>query len=317
MKQFYLGKATRTGIIHERHGLQNEDRAVIIEHDAYIWMGVFDGVSQGGGGGIAASIASQCMESTIRDLIGKDIDEIGNEIMSRAQAAILDAGRQNPGPQGMHTTGVIICIDKVDKILTWFSIGDSAAFVCPKRKKPIKLTVEDTDIGEMLANGRISQKEAKSAVGGQALNRCLGMIDVSPLIMSQYIRTGQIQLKSNDTVIICSDGFYSKVSPKQIAKLIKNGSTPEQFVKAARNNKSLDDITIAIAKPIPEKRNIQLRTCIVIAVSFFIIGILMGASFTEFVRKKRQTQSSFIYETTHVSATIDTSTINTGEYETH
>lgn len=318
MYSYTVETASRTGISHEKHGLPNEDRAVVIEQDTRIWMGVFDGVSQGGGGGKAASIASECMESILKDSEGEDILMTGFNIMRQAQDSILAIGKQHPEYGRMRTTGVLACIDKSEKMLSWFSIGDSAAFICPKRKKAKKLTIEDTDIGEMLSQGKMSSKEAERATGGHELNRWLGMEGISPEVITHYVRFGQTCLKQKDSVLICTDGFYTRISPKMISKFLRKGASSEDLIKEARLLKSQDDITVALARTVKRAQHhlIPLGFCIAIVSFFFAAGVLLGVGLSDWSRRTKTNHEIILQEVGQHPVPMDTTSLKFDKHET-
>lgn len=285
MYKYIIDKATRTGTAHERRGNPNEDRHFVYQENGCIWMGVFDGVSQGGGGGQAASLALESMESILEDSLNKDIHYIGLSIMESAQEAILDAQVKHPEYGALQSTGAIACINLINRSLTWFSIGDSAVFVCPRKKLPIKLTTEDTDIGERLSQGRISRNTALKATVGHELKRWLGM-DITPKGIRRFIRTGTRPLDQDDIIMVCSDGFYSKMPPRLFNRLVWKREDAKVLAKKAKDLGSQDDITIIYARPIAEKPTMQIHHKIAIAVLMFSLVVLCGVVIIILLKEK-------------------------------
>lgn len=318
MNTYKTGTFTRTGRSHENSGRPNEDRAVVVQQAMSVWMGVFDGVSQGGGGAMAATIAAQSMETVISELENTDIYETGLKIIARAQASILETGRKHPEYGKMQTTGVVACIDQRENILTCFSIGDSAAFVCSSKGRLKKLTVEDTDIGMMLSQGRISKREASKIQGGHELNKWIGMENVPAESMSDMVRCTQIPLKHNDSVLLCSDGFYGCMKAKKIIKLMKEELPPESFVKEALKCGSKDDITVVIAKPENRRQPKMISLSLSIALTSFCFagGLFLGSWFGSLQRAGYDVRRPDIKEMTEKQFPADTITIKNIEYAT-
>lgn len=316
MSNYYVDKATRIGTSHEKRGLVNEDRAVIYQSGTRIWMGVFDGVSQGGGGSMASIIASECMETILSAHSDDDIHHIGFSIMKSAQENILRASAEHSEYGKMQTTGVIACIECYDRSLTWFSIGDSAIFVCPNRKKPVKLTTEDTDIGELLAQGKMTKRDASKATVGHELNRWLGM-GVEPASIDCYVRTGTIKLRSDDLILVCSDGLYSKITPKTLGRLICKNYNPERLVKAAKDSGSQDDITVIVAKPYTRKRLCRIPPGLLLASAVFLFtcGFLCGALLSRTMKRNEPFPRPTIQESVPATGPVDTLTFKTKENE--
>lgn len=317
MSNFYVDKATQIGTSHEKRGLVNEDRAVIYQSGTRIWMGVFDGVSHGGGGSMASIIAGNSMETILNIPGDDDIHHIGFSIMKCAQENILKTSAEHSEYGKMQTTGVIACVECDDCSLTWFSIGDSAIFVCPKRKRPVKLTTEDTDIGELLAQGKMTEKDASKATVGHELNRWLGM-DVDPASIGDYVRTGTIKLRSDDLVLVCSDGLYSKMTLKTLGRLIRKNYSPDMLVKAAKDSGSQDDITVIVAKPYTYKRICRISPALLMASAVFLFtcGFLCGALLSRTMKEKLPFSRPNIQEEVPVIGPIDTLTFKTKDGET-
>lgn len=278
MNDYILREASKRGIAHERCGRENEDRSLVIQKDDCIWLGVFDGVSEGGGGAVAATVACKIMEIVLGETTQKNIEQVGLSIMKRAQEEILTYSAVHPESGKMRSTATIACIDKRQHTLTWFSIGDGAGFICNKKGKLQKLTIEDTDIGELVAEGKISRKTALQATVGHELNRWLGM-DVKADMFENYIRSGCIGLNKYDSVLLCTDGLHSKLPDKIIARSVQNKDDIETLIIKARKAGSQDDITLILASPAVIKNTIQLPIKLAIAcmVLSFAFGILLGA----------------------------------------
>lgn len=313
MKKYIIEKASRTGISHERHGLTNEDRCATFQRDNLIWMAVFDGVSQGGGGAQSSSLAVECMQTTLDDTIDRSIYQKGISIMRLAQERILAESATHPEYGEMRTTGVIACIDTVNHSLTWFSIGDSAIFVCPKRGLPIKLTIEDSDIGELLSQGRITEEDASRAAVGHELNRYLGM-DVQSDSIHNYIRTGTRSLSKEDAILCCSDGLYSKVSPKLLRQHFRQNGSLDSLIKFARNLGSEDDITVIFARPEPKARTQRPHMTVAIIFFAFALGFFCGAGYS--LMKMKETVPSHRLDnpdTLITTVPLDTLAIKTDE----
>lgn len=315
MYSYSTGKASRTGISHERHGHPNEDRCAIFQGEGLVWMAVFDGVSQGGGGAMASSLAVESMQTVFDDTVDENIYQNGVAIMRLAQERILTESASHPEYGEMRTTGVIACIDTVNHSLIWFSIGDSAVFVCPKRKLPIKLTMEDSDIGELLSMGGITEAAASRATVGHELNRYLGMA-VRPDDIQNYIRTGTRKLSKDDTVLCCSDGLYSKVTPKILKQQFRKSRSLDSLIKIARELGSEDDITVTCARPEEKANNHQAIYRIIVAFTFFAfaLGFFCGVRYS-LLRMKEIVPSTRldIQDTFRTFAPIDTMLIKTDE----
>ncbi len=317
MGKYIIEQATRTGISHERKGLDNEDRAEVIIHGDRIWMGIFDGVSQGGGGAMASALAGDSMKTILDEEEGSDINECGLVILQRAQEIILKTGAEHPEYGIMQTTAVIACLEQESHKLSWFSIGDSALFVIPKRGKARKLTIEDTDIGEMVALGKMSLKEASKATVGHELNKWLGM-PVPPEGICENIRTGATILGHHDSVLVCSDGLYAKVPDIVLADWLRKGKEATSMAKAAVDLGSMDDITVITVVPERFLRCGQVPLGLMLAsvVFSFALGFLCGTGVSIKMKDLGNIQRPIMQDTTEVVSRTDSLTIMCEDNET-
>ena len=274
---YIIKNLSKQGIAHERNGRENEDRTTTFQTDEYIWLGVFDGVSEGGGGAVAASVASESMNAVLTGSSFDSVLDAGFAIFRRAHASILEMNMVHPEYGKMRTTGAVACIDRKNHSLRWFSIGDSAIYLFRKHRKLQKLTIEDTDIGILLAQGKISHKAASRATIGHELNRWLGM-NVHPDAIDNYVRTGYIELHKQDSILLCTDGLYSKLSFKQLSRLISNEADPEILIKSAIQSGSEDDISLIHAIPDikPSSTLISLKLVLASMILMFACGFFSG-----------------------------------------
>lgn len=317
MGKYIIEQATRTGISHKRKGLDNEDRAEVFIHGDRIWMGIFDGVSQGGGGAMASALAGDSMKTFLDEEDGGDINECGLVILQRAQEIILKTGAEHPEYGKMQTTAVIACLEQESQKLSWFSIGDSALFIVLKRGKARKLTIEDTDIGEMVALGKMSLKEASKATVGHELNKWLGM-PIPPENIRENIRTGVTILGSQDSILVCSDGLYAKVPDVVLADWLRKGKDAESMAKAATDLGSMDDITVIKAVPERVQRcgKVPLGLMLAAMVFSFALGFLCGTGASIKMKDLSYIQRPTMRNSTEVASQTDSLTIMHKDNET-
>lgn len=279
MNTYTTSAATTRGMAHFRIGTSNEDRS-FPDPESMKWFGVFDGVSEGGGGDIAASVA--------RDTLGKmscescrtdaEIYATGKAILEAAHEAILKRQKEVPGFKGA-STAVIAYIG--EGRIHWFSVGDSAVFRITSKGKPIKLTSEDSVAGNMVAKGEISASAAAKLPSTQhALTRYLGM-DTRGEDFRDLIHCGTEAIGPADSILLCSDGLYTHVPAKEIAKVVNNSPHPsEDLVTLAKEEYgSADDITCIVLKPLGQegkKRGLPRALMLALAAIVFATGFFFG-----------------------------------------
>lgn len=230
----------------------NEDRHFPAR--GLIWGAVFDGISSGGGGEMAAAAALNAMKSIVGSERNPDWDipETGLAILRKAQSEIRTRRESSPQSMGIGTTAAIVCIDNADNMLYWFNIGDSAIIRCRKGKAPVKLTAEDSVIGRLLAEGKITSQEADRLpqIRSHELVRFLGM-DTASGEIADFVSMGKERLAPDDCVLVCSDGLSGYVPAKQIQRVISSSAEPaeELIAMAADRYGSPDDATAVVIRP--------------------------------------------------------------------
>lgn len=302
--------------------IKNEDSFYFKVAEQYIWLAVFDGVSEGGNGEIASGLAREVMTAMLNDITsGINIPKYGLAILSKAQNEIISKQQESEELARISTTAVIACIDTVSKKLHWFSIGDSALFICGKTKTPVKLTVEDSANGYLLAKGKISVSEAKRMYVGNALDWCLGKhVETEELIA--HVHYGCAPVKPQDTIMVCSDGLYSYLPPKYIGRILRKGNSIEKrntmLIQSAKKYGSRDDITVICAVPDGGKKASQVPISIALAaiVFFFALGFLCGTKLSFQLKGNDVRLSPINQEAVQMMAPLDTLTIIPEENET-
>lgn len=302
--------------------IRNEDSFYFKVTGQCIWLAVFDGVSEGGGGEIASGLAKDVVSTMLNGITsGINIPKFGLEILSKAQNEIISRQQESVEMARISTTAIMACIDTVAEKIHWFSIGDSALFICGKTNKTVKLTVEDSANGYLLAKRKISIREAKRMPVGNALDWCLGKhVETEELIA--HVHYGCAPLKPHDTVMVCSDGLYSYLPPKSIGRILRKDDTLEKkntmLTKSAKEHGSRDDITVICAVPDGGKKVTQVPIAIALAaiVFFFALGFLFGTK-TSFQLKGNDIKLSPINQKAiQMMAPLDTLTIIPEENET-
>ena len=302
--------------------IRNEDSYYFKVTGQWIWLAVFDGVSEGGGGEIASGLAREVVSAMLNGITsGINIPKFGLEILSKAQNEIICKQQEREELARISTTAVMACIDTVAEKIHWFSIGDSALFICGKTKTPVKLTVEDSANGYLLAKGRISVSEAKRMYVGNALDWCLGKhVETEELIA--HIHYGCAPLKPQNTIMVCSDGLYSYLPPKSIGRILLKGDNIEKkntmLIQSAKKHGSRDDITVICAVPDGRKKATQVPIAIALAaiVFYFALGFLCGTKLTFQLKGNDVKLSPINQEAVQMMAPLDTLTIIQEENET-
>lgn len=204
-------------------------------------------VADGMGGHNAGDYASRFCVEVFTEQIKKNQKKtpIGmiEEALKYTNNLLLEEARVNDSLQGMGTTFVVATI--IDSVMYVANIGDSRLYVIGDSMKQI--TEDHSLVEEMVKNGELDRKDMRFHPNKNIITRALG---ANANVVPDYF---EINLKADDTVLICSDGLTNMVDDHEIMNIIKQ--YPEDLEKAAKTlveranaNGGKDNISIIIVK---------------------------------------------------------------------
>jgi len=215
-------------------------------------------VSDGMGGALAGEFASRIAVEKITTLLPRafqhsalgsqpGFSDVLAELFTQIHCSLAFVGGSYEETEGMQTT-LSVC---------WFApgwmyfghVGDSRIYHLPKRKKAIKqLTEDDTHVGWLLQNGKITEYEARIHPRRNILQKALGG-------SNQFVdpQVGAIACECGDTFLLCSDGLIDGLLDDQIVEILREPqsskmiSSPAQLlVEASVKNSGRDNTTALV-----------------------------------------------------------------------
>ena len=208
--------------------------------------------ADGLGGHEGGELASRHFCESLIALAPDNIDKLRQSAEDTLLKMINDAvtqmrsiiQQQHPGVDA-HTTCAIIWIDKTTGNVTTAHIGDSRIYLFDK--KTIHWRSRDHSVVQMLVDlGDISEEEMGHHPEQGQLTRSIGMEgEIKPTIKSHTPFT------KNQTVLLCSDGFWEQISNKEIkslAKVLSVRKNLKELVATAvkRGGKKGDNVTAQV-----------------------------------------------------------------------
>lgn len=223
---------SKTGLVRQA----NEDRFYKGEK-LYI---VADGMGGYQGGAIASQLA---IENIVSEL--KDKSSINEELIEKA---ILTANRiiwqkmkSDEALAGMGTTVVVAAVE--GNTLHWGNVGDSRLYIYGDNQL-IQLTKDHSLVQSLVDSGKCPEEERKSYPKRNYLMRAVG---VDPAL---DVDTGNVQIKSGDIILLCSDGLSAYLSDEKILEIlsapIEETEKIERLVSAVYELGARDNVTIII-----------------------------------------------------------------------
>lgn len=174
-------------------------------------------------------------ESRMREDIGR--------IISSENEGLLHYGKEHGIYLGTTVTAFLLV---ENRFFVWH-VGDSRLYKISS-SKIYKLTDDHTVIAKEIAEGRLTEKEAKKDPRRNVLLQCIGATsDVNPDMFCGEVEKG-------DILLLCSDGFRHEVSEKEILNMLlkcdnsKFNEKLRELIDLNLKRKELDNISVALVK---------------------------------------------------------------------
>jgi protein phosphatase len=234
---------------HEVHRLGKFGEASLEKND--FTFAVCDGM----GGAKAGEYASQIAVEKITTLLPRAFQQSASgldagfsdvlaELFAQVHRALVYLGNSYEECHGMQTT----------MSLCWFTpgwmyfghIGDSRIYRLPKGKNELQqLTHDDTYVGWLFRNGKITEYEARTHPRRNVLQRALGG-------ENQFVepQVGAVACARGDIFLLCTDGLMDGIYSHQVVDLLRGDGSAQQLVEASVNHSGRDNTTAQIAQVI-------------------------------------------------------------------
>jgi PPM family protein phosphatase len=195
-------------------------------------------VADGMGGHAAGDVASRIAVETAVAL-----DEASpQDRVTAANTAVVDAADVDPALAGMGTTMSLAHFDGSNRVVL-AHVGDSRIYLY-RGGDLSQVTRDHTYVAELLAAGRIDADEAASHPLRHMITRALGTA-----------RSVDVDRRSGDRLLLCSDGLTSMVDDDGIAAILESADDPAaavwDLVEAANGAGGVDNITVAVVDITP------------------------------------------------------------------
>jgi PPM family protein phosphatase len=196
-------------------------------------------VSDGMGGAMAGEFASSIAVEKITMLLPRSyklsalglsagIDDVLEELFDQIHRALVYVGNSYEECRGMETT----------LSLAWFSpgwmyfahVGDTRIYrVSPKEPGLKLLTHDDTYVGWLFRNGKITEYEARNHPQRNVLQKALGG-------GNQFVdpQVGAVAYEPGDIFLLCSDGLTEGIFDATLEHLLRSPETFAEGTNAAQ-----------------------------------------------------------------------------------
>ncbi len=182
---------------------QNQDRCAILEQEGRVMLVLGDGLGGHPRGEVAAQFLVDCASEQFQRHKGRDIPNpraFIEDCLELAHREIVKFGDAQDPPVSPRSTAVIALI--IGGKAHWGHVGDSRLYLL--RDGRIQNITED----------HVQESIDGSARGG--LTRCVG----GPAVTPQPSWGRPDWLLPGDTLLLCSDGFWSQLDTRHVAPIL-------------------------------------------------------------------------------------------------
>ncbi|HET7712046.1 MAG TPA: Stp1/IreP family PP2C-type Ser/Thr phosphatase [Thermoanaerobaculia bacterium] len=244
------------GATHVGRQRQHNEDSYLVSDDARLFL-----VADGMGGHAAGEIASRIAVESISEFILHTKEDDGtwphaydeqfsratNRLMAAVRLAntrVLEAMRKDARLRGMGTTVVACLVD--ENTISFAHVGDSRAYMI-RDSKLSRITNDHSWVFEQVQAGMLTEAEAEKHPLRNVITRALGgALQVNP-------DAKEIDARSGDVYLLCSDGLTGMVPEDEILKLVteSNGDLPDacqKLIDAANERGGLDNVTTILVR---------------------------------------------------------------------
>ncbi len=207
-------------------------------------------VADGMGGAAAGEIASSMAAATLYDRLSvaqarsaQRLAPILRESVEVANARIHEKAAENTEYQGMGTTLTAAVLLR-DEVLV-AQVGDSRAYVV-RSGSAVQITRDQSLTQRLVDSSRMTPEEAELSERRNIILQALGPAPTVDVELTMQ------RLRSEDVLLLCSDGLSGMVRDDEIAGIVSAVSDPavacEDLIELANSRGGRDNITVVLAR---------------------------------------------------------------------
>lgn len=204
-------------------------------------FGVSDGMGGVAFGDIAAKYVSQALPLMVGNMESAEGEALA-EGLRRTVNTVSDALYNNQNTHGTRCGATAAAVQLSGEQAYFLWLGDSRGYLLPKYKKTLRPMTKDMNLAGLLVElGEITAEEAKTSPLSSRLTAFVGMTSPAEAAVNA------VKVRPGDRLLLCSDGLYSMLEDREIARLLRSSRSPEKvcrrLVEAANAAGGRDNIS--------------------------------------------------------------------------
>jgi protein phosphatase len=241
-----IGAVSDRGLVRK----QNQDALGYfkpVEPDLLESKGCLFIVADGMGGHVGGDIASEySVQETLTAYYAHPSENTATALESAIQAAhevVREGAEQQDTPRSMGTT-LVTAVVRGSQLLV-ANVGDSPAYLIREGTRT-ELSEAHSWVGIAVSQGLLTPEEATTHPNRNIITRYVGMADELEIYVSS-----RLELKAQDTLVLCTDGLSNMVSQEEMAEISADRTSSaqeaaERLLELARERGAPDNVTTII-----------------------------------------------------------------------
>lgn len=194
--------------------MENQDSYGAFFSGNHVMVTVCDGMGGMNGGQTASWIGRSEIQSSFLDVPPlKWSEELLYTAIDRANKGIYQRALNDPPLRGMGTTATILMLTPEAAYAT--HIGDSRIYQFRNGKKIFR-TLDHSKVFEMVANGTMTEEQARQSCFSNIITRALG---IRPEVA---MTVEKLPYKKGDRFVLCCDGIWNCVPEPEMIEMMNS-----------------------------------------------------------------------------------------------
>jgi len=221
--QYEIGRVSLLG-----NRKTNQDRLGVAESHAGVLLILGDGLGGKPGGELAAETLVKSVEHSLRHEIMpvENPEKLLEQLIIKAHHAVRAMGSKQTPPIEPGSTAVLCLIQ--NKKAWWAHVGDSRFYLF-RDGLNIYRTQDDSYVEHLYQKGEITLEKRDGHPMRNYVTQCIGVMDTEPKVK---VSKG-VDLQVNDTLLLCSDGFWEPLDDAQIGATLAENNIKDAIQKLA------------------------------------------------------------------------------------
>lgn len=221
--QYEIGRVSLLG-----NRKNNQDRLGVAESHGGVILILGDGLGGKPGGELAAETLVKSVQHSLRHEIMpvEDPEKLLEVLIIKAHYAVRSMGEKQTPPIEPGSTAVLCLIQ--NKKAWWAHVGDSRFYLF-RDGLNLYRTQDDSYVEHLYQKGEISLEKRDGHPMRNYVTQCIGVMETEPKVK---VSKG-VDLQVNDTLLLCSDGFWEPLDDAQIGATLADGNIKDAINKLA------------------------------------------------------------------------------------